>query len=182
MSQPSHGLKPQHAIGAVVAHTDYGRGRVLRYEDEGYVLLLKNGETKWVGFQSQSLKAVESAGDPELSRIKQVVQEVLLDHGWLDAELEMGKRWVGGTVRMIPGDDAAQVKDVPIEAFFKKIIGVREKLRVLEQKINNHPGLASEEKIELEGYITRCYGSLTTFNVLFANKESYFKGSGGKED
>lgn len=173
-------LKPQHAVGAIVAHTDYGRGRVLRYEDEGYVLLLKNGETKWVGFQSQSLTAVESAGDPELARIKQVVQEVLLDHGWLDAELEMGKRWVGGTLRMIPGQDA-QAKDVPIEAFFKKVIGVREKLRVLEQKINNHPALSSEDKIELEGYITRCYGSLTSFNVLFANKESYFKGSGGRD-
>jgi hypothetical protein len=176
----SPGLKPQHAVGAIVAHTDYGRGRVLRYDDEGYVLLLKNGETKWVGFQSQSLKAVESAGDPELARIKQVVQEVLLDHGWLDAELEMGRRWVGGTLRLIPGDDA-QTRDIPIDAFFKKIIGVREKLRVLEQKINNHATMTPEEKIELEGYITRCYGSLTTFNVLFANKESYFKGSGGKD-
>jgi hypothetical protein len=175
------GLKPQHAIGAIVAHTDHGRGRVLRYEDEGYVLLLKNGETKWVGFQSQSLQGVESAGDPEMARIKQVVQEVLLDHGWLDADLELGRRWVGGTLRLIPGDEGTQAKDVPIEAFFKKIIGVREKLRVLEQKINNHATLTPEEKIELEGYITRCYGSLTTFNVLFANKESYFKGSSGKE-
>jgi hypothetical protein len=65
--------------------------------------------------------------------------------------------------------------------FFKKLIGVREKLRVLEQKINNHPTLASEEKIELEGYITRCYGSLTTFNVLFAAKESQFHGQTGKD-
>jgi hypothetical protein len=181
MSQPA-GLKPQHAIGAIVAHTDYGRGRVLRYDDEGYVILLKNGETKWVGFQSQSLKGIDSAGDPEMARIKQVVQEVLLDHGWLDADLEMGKRWVGGTVRLLPGDEGTAAKDVPIEAFFKKIIGVREKLRVLEQKINNHATLTPEEKIDLEGYITRCYGSLTTFNVLFANKESYFKGSSGKED
>jgi hypothetical protein len=177
---PEQHLKPQHAIGAIVAHVDYGRGRVLRYEDEGYVLLLKNGETKWVGFQSQSLKPIEGAGDPELDRIKQAVREVLLDHGWLDADLEMGRRWVGGTLRLIPGDDA-QTKDVPIEAFFKKIIGVREKLRVLEQRINNHQTLTAEDKLELEGYITRCYGSLTTFNALFANKESYFRGSSTKD-
>ncbi len=181
MSQPPTGLRPQYPIGAVVVHTDYGRARVLRYEDEGYVLLLKNGETKWVGYQSQSVKPVDAPGDPELDRVKQAVREVLLDYGWLDAELEMGRRWAGGTVRLIPGDSAMQAKDVPVEVLFKKIIGIREKLRVLEQKINNHPTLAPEEKIDLEGYITRCYGSLTTFNMLFANKESHFKGSGGKE-
>src|ERR1051325_3034674 len=104
MSQ-SPGLKPQHAGGAIVAHTDYGRARVLRYEDEGYVLLLKTGETKWVGYQSTSLSAVDSAAEPELARLKQAVAEVMLDYGWLDAELEMGKRWVGGPLRMIPADN-----------------------------------------------------------------------------
>ena len=62
--------------------------------------------------------------------------------------------------------------------FFKKLIGIREKLRVLEQKINNHKSLSAEEKIDLEGYISRCYGSLTTFNVLFASKDIQFSGTG----
>jgi len=80
---------------------------------------------------------------------------------------------------LLPGNDEVQEKEIPIEAFFKKIIGVREKLRVLEQKINNNKNLSGEEKLELQGYITRCYGSLTTFNVLFASRDSQFKGSGG---
>ena len=87
----------------------------------------------------------------------------------------------GGTLRLIPGQEGTQPKDVPLEAFFKKIIGIREKLRVLEQKINNHKALSADDKVDLQGYITRCYGSLTTFNVLFASKASGFVGSGGGE-
>ena len=87
-------------------------------------------------------------------------------HGWLDVDLELGKRWVGGTLRLIPWKEGTAPKDVPLEAFFKKIIGIRDRLRVLEQKLNSHPTLTAEEKLELQGYISRCYGSLTTFNVL----------------
>ena len=87
-----------------------------------------------------------------------------------------GQRWVGGTLKLVPGKDETQVKDVPIEVFLKKLIGVRDKLRVLEQKLNSHPSLSPEEKLELQGYITRCYGSLTTFNVLFSAKGSQFEG------
>ena len=79
---------------------------------------------------------------------------------------------------MIPGKPEVQAKEIPLEMFFKKVIGIRDKLRVLEQKINAHPVLTPEEKLELDGYITRCYGSLTTFNVLFNTKESQFRGQG----
>ena len=176
-------IRPRLGIGAIVNHVDYGRGRIVRYQDEGYLVLYKNGETRWVGWQFHGLAAVDSAGEPELDRIRQVVREVLLDYGWLDADLELGKRWLGGTMRLVPGQEGTQAKDVPLEAFFKKIIGVRDKLRVLEQKINSHPKLEPEEKLELQGYISRCYGSLTTFNVLFAQKGSQFTSSGaGSEE
>jgi len=177
-------LRPQLGIGALVTHVDYGRGRIVRYQDDGYLIHFKTGETRWVGFQFHGLKALESeaARDPELDRVQQAVREVLLDYGWRDADLEMGKRWLGGTMRLIPGQEGTQPKDVPLEAFFKKIIGVREKLRVLEQKLNNHASLSGDEKVELQGYITRCYGSLTTFNALFATKGSYFRSSGGPEE
>ena len=102
--------------------------------------------------------------------------EVLGDHGWIDVDLELGKRWVGGTLRLVPGKEGTQAKDLPLEIFFKKIISIRDRLRVLEQKLNSHPSLAPEEKLELQGYISRCYGSLTTFNVLFGAAESQFKG------
>jgi hypothetical protein len=109
------------------------------------------------------------------------VREVLGDHGWLDVDLELGRRWVGGTLRLIPGKEGTQPKDVPLEVFFKKIIGIRDRLRVLEQKLNSHPALAPEEKLELQGYISRCYGSLTSFNALFGAAESQFKGQGDRE-
>jgi hypothetical protein len=170
---------PRLGIGSLVSHPDFGRGRVVRYQDDGYLITFRNGESHWLGRNAQALKSLEMAGDPQIDHLKQAVREVLHDYGWLDAEMEMGRRWMGGTVRLIPGQEGTQPKDIPIEAFFKKVIGVREKLRVLEQKINNHPTLSAEEKLDLAAYVTRCYGSLTTFNVLFATRASQFTSAGG---
>ena len=148
----------------------------MSYEADTYVILFRGGETRRVPFASGDVKGEGAVGDPELDRVKQAVREVLGDQGWLDVDLELGKRWVGGTLRLIPGKEGTQPKDVPLEVFFKKIIAIRDRLRVLEQKVNSHPTLAPEEKLELQGYISRCYGSLTTFNVLFGADESRFQG------
>ena len=139
------------------------------------------GETRRVPFTFPDMKAEAGAGDPELDRVKQAVREVLGDHGWLDVDLELGRRWVGGTLRLIPGKEGTRPRTCRIEAFFKKIIGIRDRLRVLEQKLNSHPALALEEKLELQGYISRCYGSLTSFNVLFGADHSHFKGQGDRD-
>jgi len=173
--------KPRIGIGAVVNHPAFGRGKIVDYEVDGYVILFKGPEVRRVAFTFDALKPEVEAGDPELDRVRQAVREVLGDRGWIDADLELAKRWVGGSMKLIPGKEETQSKDVPIEAFVKKIIGIRDKLRVLEQKINSHASLAPEEKLELQGYITRCYGSLTTFNALFAAKESQFQGTGKEE-
>ncbi len=74
------------------------------------------------------------------------------------------------------GKDA---KVIPARSFFKKVTSVREKLRVLEQRLNKHPGLSEKERAELQVYITRCYGSLTTFNFLFREPADHFRGAGG---
>ena len=172
--------RPRFGVGTIVKHRDFGRGRVVAYDEDRYVIVFPGGEAKTVAFAFDGLDAVNGAGDPELDRITQAVRAVLGDHGWLDVDLELGKRWVGGTLKLVPGKDG-QAKDIPIEVFLKKLVGVRDRLRVLEQKLNSHPTLSGEEKLELQGYITRCYGSLTTFNVLFANRASWFVGQSDKD-
>jgi hypothetical protein len=175
---PPAGPRPRFGVGSLVRDAHFGSGRVMSYEGTAYVILFRGGETRRVAFASGDLKAEETVGDPELDRVKQAVREVLGDQGWLDVDLELGKRWVGGTLRLIPGKEGAQPKDLPLEMFFKKIVAIRDRLRVLEQKVNSHPALAPEEKLELQGYISRCYGSLTSFNILFSADESQFKGEG----
>lgn len=171
--------RPQFGIGAIVRHKFLGRGRIAAYEAGTYVIHFRD-ETKRVPFGFTDMTAEGDGGSPELDLLRAAVREVLGDHGWIETELELAPRWVGGTLVLRPGREGAEAKEIPIDAFLKKIIGVREKLRVLEQKLNNHPRLDPEEKLDLQGYITRCYGSLTTFNVLFSDKRSHFRGTGGR--
>ena len=89
----------------------------------------------------------------------------------------MGDKWDGGTLVLKPGEEGLKSKEVPIDVFFNKIVMVRDRLRVLEQRINSSQ-LTNEEKVNLQQYITRSYGSLTTFNVLFKYKDDHFRGSG----
>jgi hypothetical protein len=109
---------------------------------------------------------------------RQILREILLDELGV-RDVEMGDRWSGGELVLVPGREGAQEKRVPIDVFFKKIVMIRDKLRVLEQKINSSPRLSDEEKVQLQQYITGCYGSLTTFNVLFKRKDDQFIGQKG---
>jgi hypothetical protein len=180
-SQPGSGSAPRFGIGSIVRHIQFGLGRVVAYEAGHYVIVFKNADTRRVAFGYDGLDVEQPKGDPEIDRIRQAMRDVLGDHGWLDIDLELGSRWIGGTTRLVPGKPDAQPKDIPIESLFKKIVAVRDRLRVLEQRINAHPTLAPEEKLELQGYITRCYGSLTTFNVLFAAEGSRLQGTGERD-
>jgi hypothetical protein len=117
--------------------------------------------------------------DVTWDEIKSAFREVL------EQEMGVGKcaiapRWDRGKMILQPFDSSQQSKEMPVNVFFKKIIGVRERLRVLEQKINNSPTLPNEEKLEIEQLITRAYGSLTTFNFLFRDEEDRFTGQKGE--
>jgi len=118
--------------------------------------------------------------DMNADEFREVLREVLREElGVGDAQL--GQRWEGGECILKPGKEGTQEKRIPIESMFSKIVSIRDKLRVLEQKINAHPKLGAEEKVQMQQYITGCYGSLTTFNVLFANKGDVFVGQRGDD-
>ena len=112
----------------------------------------------------------------DIQEIKDALREVIeeeLDLGYIP----LGDRWIGGKLILQPRDPSLQAKEITVEAFFHKIVMVRDRLRVLEQKINQHPRLDEAEKIDLQQYITRVYGSLTTFNVLFKDRRDHFAGA-----
>ena len=103
---------------------------------------------------------------------------------WNDVNevVPLGDRWKGGVILLQPADKSLKPKEIPVEDFFHKIVMLRDRLRVLEQNINSSKKLTDEEKVNIQQYITRCYGSLTTFNVLFKNKEHWFVGEKGSKE
>lgn len=122
-----------------------------------------------------------------LANVREAVRDSVLD-AVRDAfrehmggrHIDMMKRWQGGTLLMRPGKEGTKEKEIPLDDFFHKIVMLRDRLRVLEQKINAHKGLTDAEKVEMQQYITRIYGSLTTFNVLFADSDDHFVGQKGE--
>ena len=122
----------------------------------------------------------DSFDDEDIRRIQQVVRAVLNADQSVTGEI--ADRWLGGQLVLKPGRAGMQEKTLPIEMFFRKITSVRDRLRVLEQRINSHPKLDDVDRLQLQEYITKAYGSLTSFNVLFTDPADRFVGTGGKDD
>ena len=113
--------------------------------------------------------------------LKTAIREVLQEEQWGKRRFFMAPKWEGGVLELKPGSPGLKSKEVPLDVFFKKITSVRERLRVLEQKINNSAAISQTEKAEMQTLIARSYGSLTTFNILFQEEEDKFEGMRGAE-
>lgn len=118
--------------------------------------------------------------DMDADEFRRVLRQVISEELGVSSP-DIGGRWSGGELVLRPGKEGTAEKRVPLEVFFKKIVMIRDKLRVLEAKVNAHDGLSSEDKVQLQAYITGCYGSLTTFNILFSDKADQFSGT-SKDD
>lgn len=172
------------SIGTRVKHPQYGTGLVLDNQHSFYNVAFPNIGEKAIPKDFDGLEIVELAPLPEerlsLGDVEQVLIQAL--RKWTDVSetVPLANRWKGGTMVLQPGDSMMKPKEIPIETFFHKIVMMRDRLRVLEQNINKSRNLSDEEKVNLQQYITRIYGSMTSFNVLFHVAEDGFKGEGRK--
>lgn len=172
-------------IGSRVEHPAFGMGAIVRLHAAAYEVCFMQYGVKMVGKDYDKWTIVEVLPPDEevtFSEAEKSLQRILRTwSGFALEEVPLGDRWKNGKMMLVPGDAATQSKEVPIDTFFHKIVMMRDRLRVLEQQINASKKLSDEDKVNLQQYITRCYGSMTTFNVLFRNREDYFVGDGSKE-
>lgn len=170
-------------IGTRLEHPKFGKGVIIDadehiytvyFADKGEVEISKSFEG-WI-----IVKIVEKEPDNiSWENIQKTLRSIIAPIADPMERIDIGEKWVGGTMTLKPGKADLQSKEIPIQTFFNKIIMIRDRMRVLEQKINASQ-LTEEEKVDMQQYITRCYGSLTTFNVLFRYKEDQFKGTGSE--
>lgn len=174
-------------IGTRLQHTHFGPGVIVGIRYATYLISFIHHGIKEIDKNDTGLdeiipenvtEEIETHSDVEKSLLK-----ILRLWGGFTEEVALGDKWKGGVMLLQPADKSQKPKEVPVDVFFHKIVMLRDRLRVLEQQINAHKVMSDEEKVNLQQYITRIYGSLTTFNVLFKNKEQWFVGDkGAKED
>lgn len=169
------------AVGTRVDHPRYGEGIISKsYLTIYEVFFERGGKIELTKYNTDIKVLSEPENKPRtgltLAEVEEAINFVLDKHQAITYKAPIADKWKSGTLIMKPANPDLQAKEVPIETFFHKIVMLRDRLRVLEQNINTHPKLDEPDKIDLQQYITRAYGSLTTFNVLFAEKDDYFVG------
>ena len=174
-------------IGTRLQHTLHGPGVIVGVRYATYLISFLNHGIKEIDKTDSHLDEIIPENVSEEietnSEVEKSLLKILRLWGGLTENVPLGDRWRNGMMLLQPADKTQKPKEIPIDIFFHKIVMLRDRLRVLEQNINAHKILSDEDKINLQQYITRIYGSLTTFNVLFKNKEHWFVGEkGGKED
>ena len=172
-------------VGMKVRHPQYGVGTVKTIGEQTAEIRFDEG-LKTVAPEPANLQPAEAQVSvtgltvPLAHVIAETAQAVVKELGLEKPEdfvQQLAVRWHNGRMVLHPSDPTLQTKEIPLEAFFHKVVMMRNNLRVLEQKVNGNEKLTDGEKVELQQYITRCYGSMTTFNVLFKDKDDQFSGT-----
>lgn len=172
-------------IGSRIEHPNFGRGVIVDIGTDFYNIWFKSSNAvRSIGKNFEGLRVLSATENSEpgglinSADLEFMLHKVLNDRSDISERVELGNKWMGGTLILKPFEEGMQSKEIPIETFFHKIVMVRDRIRVMEQQINAHKVLSDAEKVDLQQYITRIYGSLTTFNVLFKNTQDAFKGTG----
>lgn len=167
-------------IGSRIKHPQFGIGVVINVKPKTYTVVFTEKGRLEVSKTYNAIEVIEAAEpDTDLvsfSDIEKSLTTLLKKYSDISEIVPLGERWLGGKMVLYPSNQTLQPKEIPIDVFFNKIIMLRDRLRVMEQRINAHEKLSEEDKINLQQYLTRIYGSLTTFNVLFKEKEHHFVG------
>ena len=166
-------------VGSRVKHPAFGEGVIIRLHAVAYEVCFMHYGIRPVGKEYTAWEIIEkipteesiSYTDAEKSLVK-----ILKQWSDISSVTELADKWDKGMMTLHASESGLKPKEIPIEAFFHKIVMLRDRLRVMEQKINAHTKLTDADKIEMQQYITRIYGSLTTFNILFKHKEDNFVG------
>ncbi len=167
-------------IGTRLQHTQHGPGVIVGVRFATYLISFINSGVKEIDKNDSALEEIipenVSAEIETHSEVERSLLKILRLWGGITETVKLGDRWIGGTMILQPADKSLKPKEIPIDDFFHKIVMLRDRLRVMEQQINAHKTLTDEDKVNLQQYITRIYGTLTTFNVLFRDKEKWFVG------
>src|SRR5690554_6766758 len=177
-------MKQILGIGSRINHPSYGKGVITNVSSKMYwVTFVENGlETLAIDDDFEVIEAVEGEVDSvSFSEIESSLVEILKRWSDVSEVVPLAEKWRGGQLIIQPKDKTLQSKEIPIDTFFHKIVMLRDRLRIMEQKINASKSLEEDEKIDLQQYITRCYGSLTTFNILFKLPTHHFVGESSKK-
>lgn len=175
-------------VGTRIDHDRYGEGVIGKVNVVSYDVYFARGGKVEILKSNKDFTVLEQPDSDapqiniDVESIQAVIIQTLDKYGILQEVVPMADKYVGGKLIIQPANTAQQSKEIPVEAFFHKIVMLRDRLRVLEQNINSHQKLSDSEKVDLQQYITRIYGSLTTFNILFKNKDQYFVGTGGEKE
>ena len=166
-------------IGSRIKHPKFGTGVVIQVWSDCYDIIFIDHGFKQIMHGDENLEIVEFRSmdsDPiSFDKVEKTLVKILRRFSDIQENVELAGKWQGGKLILESADRSLQSKEIPVENLFHKIVMIRDRLRVMEQKINSSK-LSDEDKIELQQYITRIYGSLTTFNVLFASKGDQFVG------